>query len=156
MAPKEALRKEPCLLGEVLHVQLAVRHMVRRSRDRRRAVGLEGHIHAAVGRKVPGHAEAGHMEVVGRERGIRRGVAEREHRSVRPAAGEGGRSLVEAGTGLAEEHPEEDPGAHRMAVEGREAVGSLEEDQAVHREEVVRMRRKAALWSSQQSPRSSR
>lgn len=82
------------------------------------------------------------MEVAGRGRGTRLRVAEREHRSMRPAAGDGGRSLVEAGTGLA---VEEHPGAHRMAVGDREAVGSPGEDQVVHRVEVVRMRRKAAL-----------
>jgi len=135
---------------------------VHRSRDRRRAAELEGHILAAVGRRVPGYAEVGHREVVGRERGIlleaegrahgtRRVVVEGEHR-MRRAAGEGDRSLVEMGIGLAAaEHQE----VHHMAVEDREAVDSLGEDQVVHREEAVHMRHKAALWSSQQSPRSS-
>lgn len=144
--------REACHLGIVpLGVRRRVRRGVRRSRDHRGEAGLEElHILAAGDRRGPDW-EARHKEVVERERGNRLGVAGREHRSMRSAAGEGGRNLVEADIGPVEERL----GEHHIAVEGREAVDSPEEDRSVRRGEVVRMRRKAALWSSQSSPRSS-
>jgi hypothetical protein len=76
------------------------------------------------------------LEAEGRARG-NRGVAGKVLRSMRPAAVVGDHNLVEADIG-----PEERLEEHRIVVGGREAVGSPE---AVRREAVVHMRRKAAL-----------
>lgn len=125
---------------------LAVLRMHRQagSRDRRRAVGLEeGHTRAGVGRaaavRTGSDSEAvGHMEAAEAERGIpleaeamahdiRRGVEAKARHSIRPAAGEPGRSLAGEDNCPADEL--EDPREeHRREVADSPEEGAHPED----------------------------